>query len=92
MPASTSIMRVCVCRLALLQQSEDEKMANQLAKNLLESHIFETKDAMYSEVVVSMSTEEQREVVLTSLNEVGDWLEDDGYVSETKVGWVINGK
>ena len=40
---------------------------------------------MYSELVMEVSTEEQREVILTALNEAGDWLEDEGYLSDTKV-------
>ena len=72
-------------RLVALYQRDEEKKANEKAKNALESHVFETKDAMYSEVVVEVSTEEQREVIVTALNEVGDWLEDEGYIAETKV-------
>ena len=68
-----------------LQQRDDDKIANEQAKNNLESHIFETKDAMYSDAVVTVSIEEQRETVLSVLNEAGDWLEDDGYIAETKV-------
>jgi len=67
---------------------DEEKKANEQAKNALESHVFETKDTMYSEVVIEVSTEEQREVVVTALNEVGDWLEDEGYIAETKVNMV----
>lgn len=39
---------------------------------------------MHLEVVVSVSTEEQREVILTALREAHDWLEEDGYAAETK--------
>ena len=67
---------------------DEEKVANAKAKNFLEAHIFETKDAMYSEVVESVSTEEQREVIVAALTEAGDWMEDDGYIAETKVGGV----
>ena len=72
-------------RLAALQQRDDDKKANEKAKNNLESHIFETKDAMYSEAVVAVTTAEQREVILGALTEAGDWLEDEGYFAETSV-------
>lgn len=32
-----------------------------------------------------MSTEEQRETIQTALSEAYDWLEDEGYIAETKV-------
>lgn len=73
------------CRLRLLQLADDNKVANEQAKNALESHVFETKDAMYSEAVVNVSTEEQREVILAALTQAGDWLEDEGYFAETQV-------
>ena len=63
-------------------------MANEKAKNSLESHVFETKDAMYSEAVTTVSTEEQREVIVAALNEAADWLEDEGYIAKTKVGQI----
>lgn len=71
--------------MAALQQRDDDKKANEQAKNNLESHIFETKDAMYSEAVVTVTTAEQREVILGALTEAGNWLEEDGYHAETSV-------
>lgn len=71
--------------MAALQQRDDDKKANEQAKNNLESHIFETKDAMYSEAVVAVTTAEQRETILAVLTEAGNWLEDDGYIAETSV-------
>ena len=68
-----------------LQQRDDDKVANEQAKNALESHIFETKDAMYSDAVSSVSTEDQREVIVNALNEASEWLEDEGYIADTKV-------
>ena len=78
------------CRLTLLQQIDDDKVANEQAKNSLESHIFETKDAMYSERVLNVSTEEQREVITTALNEAANWMEDDGYFASTKASHSIS--
>ncbi len=73
-------------RLDALQRRDDDKAANEVAHNNLESHIFETKDLMYDDsVVVAVSTAEQREVVLTVLSEAGEWMEDEGYLADTKV-------
>ncbi len=71
--------------MAALQQRDNDKIANEQAKNNLESHIFETKDAMYSEAVVTVTTAEQREIILAALTEAGNWLEDDSYHAETSV-------
>ena len=72
-------------RLLYLQQVDEDKFANEQARNNLESHIFETQDAMYSEAVVGVSTEEQREVILTALQEANTWMEEEGYGAKTKV-------
>ena len=74
-----------LCRLQALQQHDDEKRENEVAKNNLESHVFETRDAMYSDPIIAVSTEEQREVILTALREATDWLDDEGYTADTKV-------
>ena len=77
-------------RLQLLQHRDDEKLANEQARNNLESHIFETKDTMYSDSVVAVSTEDQRGVILAALTEAGDWMEEEGYGAETKVNCSFN--
>lgn len=79
-----------LCRLAALQQRDDDKKENEQAKNNLESHIFETKDAMYSEAVVAVTTAEQRETILAALTDAGNWLEEDGYSAETSVRQSVN--
>ena len=72
-------------RLRHLQEQDEEKAANEAAKNNLEAHVFETQDAMYSEGVVAVTTEEQREVILSALREAADWLDEDGWAAETQV-------
>ena len=72
-------------RLRQLQERDDEKAANEAAKNSLEAHVFETQDAMYSEEVVAVTTEEQREVILSALREAADWMDEEGWAAETKV-------
>ena len=64
---------------------DEDKLANEQARNNLESHIFETQDAMYSEAVVGVSTEEQREVILAALREASNWMEEEAYGAKTKV-------
>ncbi len=71
-------------RLLELQQRDEERLANEHARNDLESHIFEFIDGMHSDYVIAVSTEEQREAILASLREASDWLEEDGYAAETK--------
>ena len=72
-------------RLKWLQQRDEEKRLNEMAKNTLESHIFETQDKMYSEEVNVHSTEEERSSILDGLRVTQEWLEDDGYEAATEV-------
>lgn len=61
-------------------------MANEKAKNTLESYIFETKDWLEVDEVTSVSSEEQREEIRVAFREVSDWFEEEGYYSaETAV-------
>ena len=41
---------------------------------------------MYSDAVIAVSTEDQRKVILDALREAVDWMDEDGYAAETKVG------
>lgn len=68
-----------------LQERDEEKAANEAARNNLEAHVFETKDAMYSDKVVAVTTEQQREEVLSALREAADWMEEEGWAAETQV-------
>lgn len=70
----------------MLQERDDEKVANEKAKNNLESYIFETQDWLETEEVTAVSSEEQREEIRTSIRDVYNWFEEEGYYSaETKV-------
>ena len=61
-------------------------MANEKAKNNLESYIFETQAWLEVEEVIAVSSEEQREEIRAAIREVYDWFEEEGYYSaETKV-------
>ena len=67
-----------------LQQRDEDKRENEQQKNNLESHIFETQDKMYTEDVMTHSTDEERRTILDALKVARDWLEDEGYEAETE--------
>lgn len=74
----------------MLQERDDEKVANEKAKNNLESYIFETQDWLETEEVIAVSSEEQREEIRTSIRDVYNWFEEEGYYSaETKVFYSV---
>ena len=81
----TCIISLLPIRLRSLQEKDDEIAANEKAKNSLESHIFEMRDKLEREMFVTVSTEEQRGTIRTALLEAFDWLEEEGYIAETKV-------
>ena len=72
-------------RLSLLQLRDQEKRENELAKNNLESHIFEFTDFMYTDEAATYSSEEERETITENLRTTSEWLEEDGYDEETSV-------
>ena len=73
-------------RLRALQERDEEKVANEKAKNNLESYIFETQEWLEVEEVIAVSSEEQREEIRAAITEVYGWFEEEGYYSaETKV-------
>lgn len=61
-------------------------MANEKAKNNLESYIFETRELLEVDDIIAVSSEEQREEIRVVVGEVSDWFEEEGYYSaETSV-------
>ena len=73
-------------RLQTLQERDDEKAANEKAKNSLESRIFETRDWLEADEVLAVSSEEQREEIRGVVSQVADWFDEEGYYSaETSV-------
>ena len=72
-------------RLKDLQAKDDAKFANEHAKNLLESHIFNLRDKLDSDVGQLLSTEEEREKIQEALSEASDWLDDEGWDSTADV-------
>jgi hypoxia up-regulated 1 len=49
------------------------------AKNAVESFVYDTRDKIYSDEVVAMSTEAEREDVSSALSSAADWLDDEGF-------------
>jgi len=47
-------------------------------KNSLESYVYEMKEKLTDDTVITVTTEEIRESFLTALTEAGDWLYGDG--------------
>ena len=72
-------------RLKWLQQRDEDKRKNEIAKNNLESHIFEFTEFMYTEDVSLFSTEEEKTEIINSLQKAGEWLDEDGFNEETSV-------
>jgi hypoxia up-regulated 1 len=72
-------------RLEDLDRRDKEKRDREQAKNNLESHIFETQDALYLDAVITVSTEAEREAVSKALSEASDWLYDEGDQTTTDV-------
>ena len=76
---------VCLPRLADLDQRDEEKKQLEQAKNNLESHIFETQDAINADAVITVTTESERDKVSQALAAASDWLYDEGDGATTKV-------
>ena len=72
-------------RLKDLQARDDAKYANEHAKNLLESHIFNMRDKLSSDEGQLLSTEEEREKIEQALSEASEWLDDEGWDSTADV-------
>lgn len=76
---------ILIFRLADLDRRDKEKNEREQARNSLESHVFETQDALYTDAVIQVSTESERESVSQALSEASDWLYDEGDEATTDV-------
>ena len=72
-------------RLKDLQARDEAKAANERAKNMLETHIFDMREKLFSDEGVLLSTQEEREKIDQALNEASDWLDDEGWDSTADV-------
>ena len=68
-----------------MQARDDAKVANERAKNLLETHIYDMREKLFSDEGVLLSTEEEREKINQALGEASDWLDDEGWDSTADV-------
>ena len=71
--------------MADLQARDEAKLANERAKNSLESHIFNMKDTLFSDLGEMLAAEEEREKINKALSEASDWLDEDGWDSTADV-------
>ncbi|XP_065846137.1 hypoxia up-regulated protein 1-like isoform X2 [Oscarella lobularis] len=65
-------------KLRELDERDEEKLKREKAVNTLESFVYETQDKIESELLQSVSTEEEREKISKELSETSDWLYEDG--------------
>lgn len=72
-------------RLEKLQALDEAKIANEKAKNALESHIFAVRENIDSELGEKLSTEDEREMMSQSLSQASDWLDDEGWDTTANV-------
>ena len=72
-------------RLKDLQARDEAKAANERAKNMLETHIYDMREKLFSDEGVLLSTEEEREKINQALSEASDWLDDEGWDSTADV-------
>uniref|UniRef100_A0A7S2UZJ9 Uncharacterized protein n=1 Tax=Fibrocapsa japonica TaxID=94617 RepID=A0A7S2UZJ9_9STRA len=80
-PYSAEMFKESTAKLDELQRLDEERMAKEEAKNSLESFIFQTRNRVYDEeeTINQVSTEEQREEVLSECMSLEDWLYEDGF-------------
>eukprot|EP01128_Nolandella_sp_AFSM9_P005184 TRINITY_DN2479_c0_g2_i1.p1 TRINITY_DN2479_c0_g2~~TRINITY_DN2479_c0_g2_i1.p1 ORF type:complete len:968 (-),score=344.72 TRINITY_DN2479_c0_g2_i1:18-2822(-) len=76
LPASTR--RLFVKTLADYDELDRVRVETANSKNDLESYIYKTKELMWDDVFISVSTEEARELLQDHLSEASNWLYGDG--------------
>ncbi|XP_067131590.1 uncharacterized protein [Centruroides vittatus] len=74
-----------LAKLKKIDDQEREKLAQEKAKNALESFILETKNKLYTEEYEKAATKEEIEKILSKLSEEGDWLEYESEEAKTEV-------
>ena len=52
---------------------------------MLETHIYDMREKLFSDEGVLLTTEEEREKIDQALNEASDWLDDEGWDSTADV-------
>ncbi|XP_046851747.1 hypoxia up-regulated protein 1-like [Xenia sp. Carnegie-2017] len=82
---SSERFEFAVTRLKNLRARDDAKIAIAQAKNSVESFLFETRDKLTDEEGEMFMTEEEREKLETTLSEVSEWLDDEGWDTTEEV-------
>eukprot|EP00048_Salpingoeca_helianthica_P015533 m.227254 g.227254 ORF g.227254 m.227254 type:complete len:992 (+) comp17162_c0_seq1:14-2989(+) len=72
-----------VAKLRAFTEIEEEKKANEAAKNALEAFIYNTRDKLEQAPVIAVSTEAERTTLGEELSANGLWLEDEGFGATT---------
>eukprot|EP01122_Echinamoeba_exundans_P006651 TRINITY_DN1917_c0_g1_i2.p1 TRINITY_DN1917_c0_g1~~TRINITY_DN1917_c0_g1_i2.p1 ORF type:complete len:688 (-),score=208.90 TRINITY_DN1917_c0_g1_i2:23-2086(-) len=66
-------------KLEDLDEKDRVRKETAKAKNAVESFVYDTRDKIYSDEVVGMSTEAEREEVSAALSSAAEWLDDEGF-------------
>ena len=78
-------MDSCRAKLSTLKEKEKEKRKRSAAINSLETFIFDTKDKLGQEEFIKCSSESERELISSKLDEADMWLSDSDDSTETKM-------
>jgi hypoxia up-regulated 1 len=80
-PYTAEIMAESKAKLEALASVDKDRMMLEEIRNTYESYIYLIKNKLidFEEEIAAISTEEQREALLTSATEAEDWMYDEGY-------------
>jgi len=76
LPLNEQQLRFSKSILKKLKKKDDIKMETAKAKNDLEQYIYSTRNQLEEEEVTTVSTEDQRNELVTALSEAESWLND----------------
>ena len=68
-----------------MEARDQAKHATEKARNSLESYAFEFKDKLYQDDIQTLSTDEERAKIESTLNEASNWLDEDGFGADEMV-------
>ncbi|ELT93277.1 hypothetical protein CAPTEDRAFT_179511 [Capitella teleta] len=82
---STEAIKASEKKLAEMRKKDEQKKKLMAITNEIEAFIFTAQDNIYQEPYEKCSTEEQREVIRSTMSEASDWLFDQDDDTELKV-------
>jgi len=77
-------------RISELNERDRQRKEKEIAQNTLETFILDTSDKLSQPEFESLTTEKERNKILTKCSQISDWLYDDDEVERTAA--VYNGK